>query len=256
MKQNILFVSDLDNTLLFSYKHKQDSDICVEYLNDKEQGFFTPKSIELLKNVNRSVTFIPVTSRSIAQYRRIQFPESTIPQYAITTNGAILLVNNEIDAKWYEASRQAVEPWRNELQHIAEILSTMPTAKHFRMVDDMYLFTACDNPEDAKSVASEIIEKTQLDVTIAGRKVYFCPPFINKGQALRRLKDIFSPEYTISAGDTTMDIPMLAIADFPIIPDCNLGTDIASINKAIWDRTERFPEYVLQQVELFLQNCR
>ena len=30
--ETILFASDLDNTLLFSHKHAQAGDVCVEYL--------------------------------------------------------------------------------------------------------------------------------------------------------------------------------------------------------------------------------
>lgn len=37
----ILFASDLDNTLLFSHRHRQPEDRCVERLNGAEQGFFT-----------------------------------------------------------------------------------------------------------------------------------------------------------------------------------------------------------------------
>ena len=34
----ILFASDLDNTLLFSHRHRQPEDRCVERLNGAEQG--------------------------------------------------------------------------------------------------------------------------------------------------------------------------------------------------------------------------
>ena len=37
----ILFASDLDNTLLFSHRHRQPEDRCVERLNGAEQGFVT-----------------------------------------------------------------------------------------------------------------------------------------------------------------------------------------------------------------------
>ena len=43
--KNILFASDLDNTLLYSYKYKKKGDICVEFNKGKEQGFMTQKMI-------------------------------------------------------------------------------------------------------------------------------------------------------------------------------------------------------------------
>lgn len=42
MRNAILFASDLDNTLLYSYRHKQANNICVEKIVEKEQGFMPP----------------------------------------------------------------------------------------------------------------------------------------------------------------------------------------------------------------------
>ena len=249
MKKNILFASDLDNTLLFSYKHKKDSDICVEYLDGKEQGFFTEKSVELLCSINRSMTFIPITSRSIEQYKRIQFPEDGTPKYAVTTNGAILLVDGEVDTDWYEASKNAVDPWRQELLDTYELLASISEAKRYRIVDDMYLFTACDTPSEAEQVAELVHGKTNLDIAVSGRKVYFFPPPINKGQAIQRLIIKFSPEHTISAGDTLIDVPMLQEADWAIIPDASLAKELPLGQKKIWDGIGYFPDYVLQWVD-------
>lgn len=255
MKRNILFASDLDNTLLFSYKHRKESDICVEYLDGKEQGFFTKTAVERLCSIHRSLMFIPVTSRSIEQYKRIQFPKEGTPQYAVTTNGAILLVNGEVDPRWYETSRAAVEPWQQQLHDAYELLAHIPEAKRFRIVDEMYLFTACDTPADAEAVASSTRGKTSLDVAVSGRKVYFFPPPINKGQAITRLKELFTPDHTISAGDTSIDLPMLEKSDWAIVPDAALGDQLSpGHHKKVWDGAGSFSDYVLQRVERLVEH--
>ena len=76
----ILFASDLDNTLLFSHRHRQPGDRCVELLNGAEQGFFTQRTLDLLPQVVQRVQLLPVTTRSIEQYRRIRWPEETVPR--------------------------------------------------------------------------------------------------------------------------------------------------------------------------------
>lgn len=43
--EKLLFASDLDNTLLFSHQHAQAGDVCVEHLDGKAQGFFSPNVI-------------------------------------------------------------------------------------------------------------------------------------------------------------------------------------------------------------------
>lgn len=255
MKTNVLFASDLDNTLLFSHKHRKPSDICVEYLDGKEQGFFTKTVVERLGSIHNSLLFIPVTSRSIDQYKRIQFPKEGIPQYAVTTNGAILLVNGEVDARWHDISRAAVEPWQQQLQETHGLLAHIPQAKRFRIVDEMYLFTACDTPAEAEAVARATRGKTLLDVAVSGRKVYFFPPPINKGQALTRLKERFAPECTISAGDTPIDLPMLEGADWAIVPDAALGDQLSpGHQKKVWDGVGSFSDYVVHWAEQLAQH--
>ena len=83
----ILFASDLDNTLLFSHRHRQPGDRCVERLNGAEQGFFTQDTLDLLPQVVRRVHLLPITTRSVEQYRRIQWPDGTAPRIALTANG-------------------------------------------------------------------------------------------------------------------------------------------------------------------------
>lgn len=244
----IMFASDLDNTLLFSYKHKTDEDICVEYLDGREQGFFTQSSIAKLKQVREKTLFIPVTTRSIEQYKRIHFPPECMPKYAVTTNGAILLVNGEIDAEWIEQSRQIVEPWREELAEIQKFLAEIPQIKRFRMVDDMYMFAACDNIADAEESERLMRGKTKLEAAVSGRKLYFFPPSINKGSAIRRLKERFVPKKVISAGDSVIDIPMLLNSDVAIVPDNELLPKEKDICVFVKPEAERFPDFIVNCV--------
>ena len=59
----ILFASDLDNTLLFSHRHRQPEDRCVERLNGAEQGFFTRETPDLLPQVVQRVHLLPIPTR-------------------------------------------------------------------------------------------------------------------------------------------------------------------------------------------------
>ena len=59
----ILFASDLDNTLLFSHRHRQPEDRCVERLNGAEQGFFTRETPDLLPQVVQRVHLLTIATR-------------------------------------------------------------------------------------------------------------------------------------------------------------------------------------------------
>ncbi len=242
-----IFASDLDNTLMFSYKHKTEDDICIEMLHGKEQGFCRKETFVLLEQIISKVCFIPITTRSMEQYHRISFPADCVPQYALTTNGAILLHDGKIDANWYEQSQKIADIWKEEFLNIACQLRDIEKIKRFRMIDDMYLFAACDNAEDAREGKAYFNGKTDLHVEVSGRKLYFFPPGLSKGDAIDRLRAKFAPDCIISAGDSWIDIPMLQRADFSIFMEeynvqtsqiiCYQGNDVRA-----------YTAFVLQQV--------
>lgn len=252
MKKKI-FASDLDNTLLFSYKHRQEEDLCVELLKGKEQGFMTPNTVALLEGVVQMIQFIPVTTRSREQYLRIQFPDSVAPAYAVVANGAILLHNGQPDKCWEVETLQLIAPWLAELERMEAVISQRLEGRRLRWVDGAYLFLSCTDPQDAAYCRTKLRD-TSLQVRTTGRKLYLFPPPVNKGVAVARLRQRFGMCGVIGAGDSEIDIPMLQASDLAIAPDASLLEGISHDCRAVWDGTERFPEYVLQRVVAFAQD--
>lgn len=246
--KDILFASDLDNTLIFSYKHKCDTDQCVEYLDGKEQGFFTRRSLDLLALVREKTLFIPVTTRSVEQYRRIAWPAACTPRYAAAANGGILLSGGEIDPEWRAETERLIAPWQSELVETESRLPEVPVPKRCRIVDGVYLFAACDNEEDAKAVGRFFAGSTTLETAVSGRKVYFFPPPVNKGMAVERLKARFMPGKTICAGDSVIDVPMLHAADVAILPSAEMLQADGKAALRVYKGGERFPDFVLKSV--------
>ena len=104
----VLLFTDLDGTLIRSYRRKFDDDvICVERHRDREFSFISSKKLELLHNLikNDNVLVIPITTRSEAEYRRIKIPDVSF-KYALIDNGARLLVDGEIDEEWEKESKK------------------------------------------------------------------------------------------------------------------------------------------------------
>ena len=211
--KDIVFASDLDNTLLHSRRHKREGDVCVEHLAGEEQGFMTPIAIERLRAVTKKTRFIPVTTRSIEQYRRIEWPAGTEPEYAVTTNGAVLLKRGEIDTAWQAAHAALIAPAREEVKRCHALYADDPAFIRCRIVDDAYLFVYCADGVDAAAAAARCQAQTSLRVEPSGRKIYFFPPKLTKGAALRELRERFTPQSIYAAGDTAIDLPLLMTAD-------------------------------------------
>ena len=211
--KKILFACDLDNTLIHSYKHKMDGDICIEIYNGREQSFISARAVEMLKKIAEKILFIPVTPRSIEQYNRIKWLEDTTPEFAVVSNGANLLHNGEIDLNWQKDFYKNICDYENELQRQLEKYSQDKNFTICRIVDESFLFLKCSDDADIKKVAEEIQGNTNLVVDYSGRKIYLFPPNLNKGEALLKLKEIFEPAKTFAAGDSSIDIPMLNVSD-------------------------------------------
>lgn len=213
MAKKILFACDLDNTLLISHRHRQPGDICVEHVQGKEQSFMTVKAIELLRRVQKQVQFVPVTTRSLEQYQRIAWPEDCESELAVTTNGAVLLRRGTIDEVWAQQSENVIAPWREELQAQCVRYSEDMDYLRCRIVDDSYLFLCCTENGDAGRLAAECQKHTNLQVVFSGRKIYFFPWGLDKGQALIRLKTYLGCSIAYAAGDSSIDVPMLEKVD-------------------------------------------
>lgn len=212
--KDILFASDLDNTLIVSHRNRHDGDVCVEMNKGIEQSFMTEQGIELLRQVNQRIRFVPITTRSLEQYRRIEWPEGCEPEYAVTTNGGILLRGGRIDENWLQQISPTLEIYRAEMQKQQELLAPSDDFLSCRIVDESYLFLYCTDAADVE-VCLEKYKKNQKKFTVQhlGRKIYLFPPGLGKGEALRRLKEYLGCGYAYAAGDSLIDVSMLNAAD-------------------------------------------
>ena len=210
---NLLFGCDLDNTLIHSYKSKREGDICIEWIKDKEQGYISSEVIEMIRTIKDKATIVPITTRSVEQYLRICWDKILVPKYAITTNGAILLTEDDIDGPWFKESENILEIYRDELDSVLGKLEKENDYIRCRLVDNMYVFSYCKEGVDISEKVIKYSKSTSLQVTASGKKLYFLPPEFNKGVALKRLCDRMQFDYIIAAGDSEIDIPMLEKAD-------------------------------------------
>ena len=247
-----LFACDLDNTIIHSYKKAQESDICVEMKDEKKLSYMTQKSYKLLNEIyekRTDILFVPLTTRTMEQYNRINLLDSKFPKYALAANGGILLIDNCIDEKWYEESLEIIKDSLNELKLSMDILEKDENIYiDIKIIDGLFVYTKSSNPKKTLSVLSENIDISKVDVFENGDKVYVISKKLNKGAAVKRLKEKLNIEKTICAGDSLFDISMLNIADIAVYPE-NLKNNISNDNQNhIFNRDIFFAENLLSLV--------
>lgn len=240
-KSNLTLFSDLDGTLIFSAARKQVGDIVIERKDGREISCISKHQAELFPKL---ANVIPVTTRSVEQYRRIEFPKFGFsPKYALCANGGILLVDGEPDAEWSDWSREIYRECEAELSRFRELLENDPRRSfEVRLVDGLFLFTKSSGPsETLKHLGSgELCESFYT-----GEKVYVVPRKLNKGAAVKRLGERLGLSEFAAAGDSLMDLSMLNAADIAVFTDGIPEGEVTAREKIIRPR-EGFSEFVTE----------
>lgn len=211
--------TDLDNTIIYSYKHDIGPDKRnVEIYQGREISYVSELTYSLLNKVSGEMMIIPTSTRTEEQYNRIDLGIGEF-KYALVCNGGLLIVDGKRDAAWYEKSLNLIEPSKPELEKALSILETEERRKfELRFIESLFVFTKCNNPEEMVFELKKQLNQDLVDVFNNGEKVYVVPVFLSKGNAIKRLRDFLKPEYIIAAGDSEFDISLVVEADYGLVP--------------------------------------
>lgn len=221
----MIFCSDLDNTLIYSYKHDiGEMKTCVEIYEGRPISFMTDCSFEWLKEVRRNVLFVPVTTRTQEQYGRIDLGIG-VPEYALVCNGGVLLINGREDENWYRESLELIHDCRRELEKAGMYLENDENrCFEVRNIRELFLFTKSSRPCESVIQLKKMLNLSLVDVFSNGMKVYVVPGKLSKGMAVKRFREKIPMDTAagqpkvIAAGDSEFDVSMLLEADFGIAP--------------------------------------
>lgn len=224
----MIFFTDLDGTIIRSASRKREGDIAVEYKDGCEITCISSESAKRLAELSDTGLIVPVTSRSIEQYKRIVIP-GFAPRHAVVDNGGNLLVNGVPDKDWAAWSGKCAAERGAELTACRKLLEDDPDRSfEVRLVDGLFLFTKSNAPE--RTLERLRAAAVGLELYNTGAKVYAIPKELNKGAAVQRLVSVLERrgERTACAGDSVMDVSMLEIADIRLYPD-DMGLEASGI---------------------------
>ncbi len=215
----IIFNTDLDNTIIYSYKHDIGSyKRCAEIYNGREISFITDRTYKLLKKAAEKVLIIPVTTRTVEQYNRIDLGIGK-SRYVLTCNGCVLLKDGREDNEWYKESLSLAASSKKQIDRAYKMLENDKNRIfEVRDIKGLFLFTKSSRPEVTVNILSQNLDLSLVDVLSNGIKVYVVPKKLDKGTAVKRLAAKLDADTIIAAGDSRFDIPMLEYADYAIAP--------------------------------------
>jgi hypothetical protein len=226
-----LFCSDLDRTLIYSAAALMldgaDRDApslqVAEILEGRPQSYLTNAASDLLAQIAEAGAFVPVTTRTVAQYRRIRF-HGPRPKYAVTTNGARILVDGVPDQEWSDRLGSRVA---NESAPLAEISAYVLLPVHsewmlrLRDAEELFLYAMVERknlPAETLADLTEWCASRNWTVSLQGRKLYFIPNMIGKEFAVAEVARRMGGPRVVAAGDSLLDKNFLGTAFAAIRP--------------------------------------
>lgn len=253
-----IFNFDLDNTIIYSYKHDIGQDkINVEIYGEREISYVTVITRELLKKISEKIIIIPTTTRTQEQYERINLNIGNL-KYALICNGGILLEDGVRSKRWLEESKMLIKDSRQELLK-SQLFLEEDINRYFevRYIEELFVFTKCHNPEFVVDNLKKILNTKTVNIFNNGEKIYVVPKNLDKGTAVRRFKEYIGADKTIASGDSEFDVSMVCEADIGIVPNGFMKT--YNIDKGVLEvkGNRVFSEEMLLEVSRILEkeNC-
>ncbi|MFJ6214712.1 HAD family hydrolase [Streptomyces sp. NPDC092296] len=225
-----LVASDLDRTLIYSPRalalgvpdEEAPRLLAVEVHNGRPLSFMTEQAAELLVELIRSCVFVPATTRTRAQYQRVNLPgprPDWVPRYAICANGGHLLVDGAVDHDWHADVRgrlaDSCAPLEEIVHHLAISADPEWTLKR-RVAEDLFAYLVVERDQLPPGWLGELTAwaaDRSWTVSLQGRKVYAVPEPLTKSAALAEVERRTGASTVLSAGDSLLDAELLLAAE-------------------------------------------
>lgn len=230
-RTSVMVACDLDQTLIYSANSMAlqcpDSSapamVVAEVYEGTPLSFMTRTAWDTLERLVDDTIFVPVTTRTVQQFRRVNIPGRD-KGYAVTTNGAVLLQNGVPDPAWTDFMQASVKAKCAPLQEVHDYVlgaAKPPAVLRGRVAEDLFVY--CIVNRDALS--ADYLEKLSgwcqergWTISLQGRKLYCVPSPITKEAALAEIQRRHPVDKLLAAGDSKLDAGILQLADAAFRP--------------------------------------
>ncbi|MEK5252172.1 HAD family hydrolase [Paenibacillus sp. FSL F4-0125] len=226
----MIYASDLDRTLIYSLgaigvPENTPGLIPAEIIEGKTRSYISQQALNQLLDLTTRVIFVPVTTRTIQQYKRINlFQETVIPDYAVTSNGGNILIGGVVDKEWRESIGRLVARHSAGAEEVRSYIKAVVREDWIiseNYCDDLfYSFMVYRDqlPLDEITNLSDRLYNLGWRVSLQGRKLYAVPAAVNKSDAILHLRRTVRSEPMVASGDSLLDKSLLESADYAIAP--------------------------------------
>ncbi|GGF42754.1 HAD family hydrolase [Williamsia phyllosphaerae] len=236
-----LVATDLDRTLIYSTAAAElgvEADDyacaatlrCVEIYQGRPQSFMSHRAVDLLDELDHVATVVPVTTRSVEQFRRVELPftpDPSRPRFAVAANGGEILVDGVPDPAWRAEVERRLAAACASVSDVHDHLAADADPawlRSLRIADGLFCYAVVELdtlPPDLVDRWREWARPRGWNVSRQGRKIYVMPDPVTKSAAVAAVREHYVPHPTdrlFAAGDGVLDRPLLMSADRAIRP--------------------------------------
>ncbi|PAE24531.1 HAD family hydrolase [Bacillus sp. 7894-2] len=223
-----MFASDLDRTLIYSNKALADfgqsaeSLIDVERKDGREIAFMSNQALRLLKEISAQMLFVPVTTRTYEQFKRIFIFEDAfnIP-YTVTSNGANIHYHGKPLEEWSSIVQKRLKTECALLEEVMGRSQSLELNGKIKMAENLFFYYILEEKltAEAKKAIAGLAESFGWRISHQGRKLYFMPNPICKGEAVKFIQEREDIKMVFGAGDSMLDHDFLKFCDFAYVPN-------------------------------------
>jgi hypothetical protein len=223
--------TDLDRTLIYSMAaiesvHSADHIpplLCVEMLDGQPLSFMTEAAGRWLEKLRTDAVLVPTTTRTPAQYDRVQLPGGRAP-FAVISNGGHIVVDGVVDGQWRRGVEARIADDGAPLAEIVDGLNRQAGDDWVlkrRIADNLFSYIVVDLaalPADFLDRWTTWCDRRGWVVSMQGRKIYALPRGLTKEAAIREVMNRVGSTMLLAAGDGALDAGFLAMATAAIRP--------------------------------------
>jgi len=240
LSQKILFFSDIDDTLIQTYRKtdfKREA-ILWGVTKDEEPISYIYKGTKKWLDVmvqSRDISFIPTTARNLDSYKRTNFYRdsrySSKIDIIILNFGSEILIKGKIEKKWKKIIKKRYNSLSKPIDKVykksIKLIKNRYEESHgivIKIIDNYYIsiYNKKYREDYQKNIELELILKEFIsDEYYLHRNdssFAILPKFLNKQYAVDYIIKKYNPLLVLGAGDNISDLDFMRLGDFAIMP--------------------------------------
>ncbi len=230
-----LFATALDNTLIFSKGFVKNEDvIAVEYKDNQELSYITKQALEILKKLNEKITIVPITSRSLEEFKQLTF--YSMFEHAILSNGLVILYKGLVeDGNWQYINQKEFE--KMDLSDVESLLYNCSSLfkSDFELRDYYYYAEVKEHQEIMVLKLLKPFLHKDWNCFVQDNKLYVTPKIVTKENALKFLSKKYDLDllHSWGVGDSKIDKGFIDLT----------MNKISFVNSELWDSLKEKEKY-------------